>query len=165
MELCGHKQAKAHAHVRPHCVIELEHTKKSNRSKKSAATKIKFDSANQFQKPPKSFELVSGRMVTSERKHTLTNTGKIGKPTCYWQEQSRHALNFQQAGFERAAQEPEQTARDEVHVAVLHKLPKCLERKCEKEWRLSKINKCKPGHQVSLLYEMNNVACDALEKQ
>ena len=34
-----------------------------------------------------------------------------------------------------------------------------------KEWRRSKIKQCKPGHQVTLLYEMNNVACDALEKQ
>ena len=36
----------------------------------------------------------------------------------YWQEQGRHALNFQQASFERAAQEYEQAARDEVHVAL-----------------------------------------------
>ena len=36
----------------------------------------------------------------------------------YRQEQGRHALNFQQAGFERAAQEYEQAARAEVHVAV-----------------------------------------------
>ena len=57
-------------------------------------------------------------MVTSQRKQKLTNTGKIGKPTCYWQEQSRHALNFQQAGFERAAQEPEHAARDEVHAEL-----------------------------------------------
>ena len=30
----------------------------------------------------------------------------------------RNALDFQQAGFEGAAQEPEQAARDEAHVAV-----------------------------------------------
>ena len=35
----------------------------------------------------------------------------------YWQEQGKNALNFQQAGFETAAQEYEQVARDEVHVA------------------------------------------------
>ena len=35
-----------------------------------------------------------------------------------WKEQDRDALNFQQARFERAAQEYEQAARDEVHVAV-----------------------------------------------
>ena len=35
-----------------------------------------------------------------------------------WQECGRHALNFQQASFERAAQECEQAARGEVHVAV-----------------------------------------------
>ena len=33
--------------------------------------------------------------------------------------QGRNALNFQQAGFERAAEEHEQAARDEVHVAVV----------------------------------------------
>ena len=36
----------------------------------------------------------------------------------YWQERGRNALNFQHAGFGRVAQEYEQTARDEVHVAV-----------------------------------------------
>ena len=33
-------------------------------------------------------------------------------------EQGRQALNFQQAGFERAAEEGEQASCDEVHVAV-----------------------------------------------
>ena len=48
MELCGHRQATAHAHVRPHCVwLNFEHTKNSNRSKKIFATKkIEFESAN-----------------------------------------------------------------------------------------------------------------------
>ena len=36
----------------------------------------------------------------------------------YWQEQGRQALNFQQAGFETAAQGNEQAARDEVHAAM-----------------------------------------------
>ena len=36
----------------------------------------------------------------------------------YWQEQGRNALIFQQAGFERGAQEYDQASRDEVHVAV-----------------------------------------------
>ena len=35
-----------------------------------------------------------------------------------WQEQGRHTLNFQQAGFERADQEYEQAARGEVRDAV-----------------------------------------------
>ena len=36
MELCGRKQATAHAHVRPHGGwLNFEHTKKSNRSKKN----------------------------------------------------------------------------------------------------------------------------------
>ena len=36
----------------------------------------------------------------------------------FWKEQGRNALNCQQAGFERAAQEYEQAARDEADVAV-----------------------------------------------
>ena len=36
----------------------------------------------------------------------------------YWREHGSNALNFQQAGFERAAQEHEQAARVEAHVAV-----------------------------------------------
>ena len=36
----------------------------------------------------------------------------------YCREQGRHALNLQQAGFERAAQEYERAARDGVSVAV-----------------------------------------------
>ena len=36
----------------------------------------------------------------------------------YWLEQGRHALNFKQAGIERAAQEHEQAARDKVHAAL-----------------------------------------------
>ena len=45
--------------------------------------------------------------------------------------QDRQALNFKQADFERAAQENEQAARDEVHFAVAQLLA-CLERKCVK---------------------------------
>ena len=37
----------------------------------------------------------------------------------YWRDQGRNDLNFQQVVFERAAQENEQAARDEVSVAVL----------------------------------------------
>ena len=36
----------------------------------------------------------------------------------YWREQGSNALNFQQTGSERAAQEDGQAARDEVQVAV-----------------------------------------------
>ena len=48
MELRGHKQATAQAHVRPHCVwLNFEHTKNSNRSKKkSATTKFELEPAN-----------------------------------------------------------------------------------------------------------------------
>ena len=36
----------------------------------------------------------------------------------HWRNQGRNALNFQQAGFERAAQEYEPAGRDEIHVAA-----------------------------------------------
>ena len=41
-----------------------------------------------------------------------------GSATCLWQEQGGNALNFQQSGFETAAQDYEQAAREEVHVVV-----------------------------------------------
>ena len=64
MELSGCKQATAHAHVQSHYIrLNFENTKNSNRSKKSAATKIKFESANEFRNTPKSFEFISGGMV------------------------------------------------------------------------------------------------------
>ena len=66
MELCGHKQATAHAHLQPQCVcLNFEHTKNSNPSKNIffATKKFEFESANSFQKPPKSFEIIFGRMV------------------------------------------------------------------------------------------------------
>ena len=68
MELCGHKQATAQAHVRPHCVwLNFQHTKNSNRSKnKSATPTFEFESADWFQKHPKSFEIISGCMVIGE---------------------------------------------------------------------------------------------------
>ena len=53
-----------------------------------------------------------------------------------WQEHGRSALNYQQASFERAAQEYEQAAQDEVHV-----VPKNPERKCGK-------NECSANHIV-----------------
>ena len=42
----------------------------------------------------------------------------LAEQRVYWQEQGRISLKFQQAGFERATQESEQAARDEVNVAV-----------------------------------------------
>ena len=64
----------------------------------------------------------------------------------YWREQGRHALNFQQAGFERAAQEHEQAARDEVDVARAVQKG-ALEQRAEQSWF---------SHQVILLDGMNN---------
>ena len=56
---------------------------------------------------------------TSHREANAHNCGNmLAEQHVYWREQGRNALNVQQAGFERAAQENEEAARDEVHVAV-----------------------------------------------
>ena len=78
----------------------------------------------------------------------------------------RHALNCQQGSIERAAQEREQAARDEVHVAVARATEmsgaellarmNALEQRAEQSWT---------SHQVALLDEANSVAGDALELQ
>ena len=49
--------------------LNSEHTNNSNRSKNIifATTKIEFESANEFQKPPKSCEFISGRKVLTQR--------------------------------------------------------------------------------------------------
>ena len=70
MEMRGHKQVTAQAHVRPHYLrLNFEHVKNSNRSKNiiSATTKFEFEfeSANLFPKSPKPLELVSAGMVLS----------------------------------------------------------------------------------------------------
>ena len=75
-------------------------------------------------------------------------------------------MNFQQAGFERAAQEYEQASRDQVHVAVaqatgvsgaemLERMG-ALEHHAEQTWT---------SHQGTLLITMNKVAKDALDNQ
>ena len=83
----------------------------------------------------------------------------------HWQEQGRHAPNFRQAGFERAAQEHVQAAREEVHVAVakttymsraeMRGIVGALENQAVQAWT---------PHQVPLLNEMNSVG-DANENQ
>ena len=77
----------------------------------------------------------------------------------------RHTLNFQQAGYGGAAQEQEQAARDEVHVAVAWASERtCLERKCW-QYRVpsNNVEQSWACHQVILLDEMGSVAGDALE--
>ena len=59
----------------------------------------------------------STRHCTEEANaHNYRNT--LAEQHVCWQEQGRNPLNFQHAGFERATQEFEQAARDELHVAV-----------------------------------------------
>ena len=81
-------------------------------------------------------------------------------------EQGRNALNFQQAGFESAAQEHEQATRDGVRVAAAQATDisraemlarmGALEQRAQQSWT---------SHQITLLDEMNSVAGDALEIQ
>ena len=59
-----------------------------------------------------------GALNFTEEAHAHNNRNTLAEQQFYWQEQGRQDLNFQQAGFERAAQEYEQAARDEVHIAV-----------------------------------------------
>ena len=65
-------------------------------------------------------------------------------------------MNYQQAGFERAAPEYEQAARDQVHVAVVRATDMTRAEMLAgmQSWT---------SHQVTSLDELNGVACDALE--
>ena len=102
--------------------------------------------------------------VTPERKQPLTVIGKCF--TYVYQEQGRNALNSQQAGCERAAQDFEEAARDEVHVAVaqatevsgkeMRETMGALDNQAEQNWI---------SHQVSLRDKTKSVAGDALENQ
>ena len=65
----------------------------------------------------------------------------------HWQEQGRNALNFQQASFERAAQEYGQAVRDEVHVAVAQATEIS---RAEMREMLLKLKQCKPGLLIKL---------------
>ena len=95
----------------------------------------------------------------SQRKQTHTIFRNIlAEQHVYWLEQGRNALNFQQADFERAAQEYEQAARDEVHVAVAQ-----ATEMSRAEMRKRKAKKTWTSHQVMLLSEVNR-AGDAMEK-
>ena len=105
----------------------------------------------------------STRNLTEEANVRISRNILAEQHVC-WQEQGRQSLNFQQAGFESAAQEYEQAARYEVHVVValttemsraeMRERMGALESKAEQTWT---------SHQVVLLNEMNNsVAGDAL---
>ena len=60
---------------------------------------------------------LSSRNFTEEANaHSYRKT--LAEQHVHWQEQDRNALNFQQAGVDRAPQECERAAHDEVHVAV-----------------------------------------------
>ena len=84
----------------------------------------------------------------------------------HWQEQSRQALNFQQAVIERAVEGYAQAARGEVPVAVaqvtemsgaeMREIMGALENEAEQTWT---------SHQVTLLKKMSSVERDALENR
>ena len=90
----------------------------------------------------------------------------LTKQLVYWQEQDRNTFNFQQEGFERAAQEHEEAARDEVLVTVaqatdmsrseMRERMGALENQAVQTWT---------SHQALLLDEMIGVEGDALETQ
>ena len=73
-------------------------------------------------------------------------------------------MNFQQAGFERAAREYEQVARDKVHVAVAQASERCRTEMWERKNALEKqAEQTVTSHQVTKLNEMSSVAGDAME--
>ena len=79
MESCGCKQATAHAHVQSRCMwLSFEHTKNSNRSKND----FRKDDGKQFQKLPKSFQMVSGRMVKAYAR--LFRAVPSASRSCWW---------------------------------------------------------------------------------
>ena len=66
LEFCGHTQATTHAHVQPLCVFlnfVEKNQKKSNLSKNTQRQNSYSNLLINSQKPPKSFELVSGGIV------------------------------------------------------------------------------------------------------
>ena len=83
-----------------------------------------------------------------EQKYTKLHRGSkrsqipenIGKTTFYWQEQGRHASNFQQVGFERGAQEREHAARDVVHAVLAQTTEMCGAEKNESSRQSSTAN-------------------------
>ena len=102
----------------------------------------------------------------TEEAHAHNYRNLLAEQHVYWQEQGRHALNFQQANFERAAQECEQTDRHEVHVAVAQATE--MSRAAMRERMGVLENEAKQNlrsHQATLLNEMDSVADDALENQ
>ena len=68
----------------------------------------------------------------------------------------RQALNFQQAGLERAAQEYEQAARDEVHVAVAQAIDMSTAETRERKGAIeTQAGRTWTSHQVTILNGMD----------
>ena len=79
----------------------------------------------------------------------------------HWQELGRPALNFQQAGFERA-QECEQAARGEVHVPVAQATEMSgAEMRTRMGAHKHQVEQTWTCHPVILLNEMTSFAGDA----
>ena len=91
----------------------------------------------------------------------------LAEQRVYWKEQGRTRFEPQtkQASNEKVKNASKQLVMK--FMLQLHKLPKCLERKCRKQCVLSKINQSKPGLLIKLCFlnEMNCVEGDSLENQ
>ena len=102
----------------------------------------------------------STRNITEEANaHNHRNI--LAEQHVYWQEQGRKALNFPQAGFERATHELVQAARDEVHASAAQ----ATEMSRAEMWERmgaheNQAEQIRTSHQVTLLNEMNSVAGD-----
>ena len=74
-------------------------------------------------------------------------------------------MNFQQAGFERAARENEQAARDEVHGAVAQATEMSRAEMRRKGAHENQAEQPWTSHQVVLLNEMSSVVCPMKQRQ
>ena len=108
--------------------------------------------------------------ASSQRKQTHTTVGMYWQSTLFTGRNKNKAdthLSFQQAGFERAAQEYKQAARDEVPFAVAQAIEMSGAEMRREEWMLPKIKQSHTwiSYQVMLLNDTNSVAGDALKNQ
>ena len=131
MYLCYHETTRTPQHSKWNCVgtnrprhIHMNAPKIRILQKKIfATTKFEFESANQFQKPPISFEFISGRIVSTVcttdlfptvlLKRTLLHHWSLSELIAVFE----HELRASCIGVERACEPTANTARDETRDA------------------------------------------------
>ena len=90
----------------------------------------------------------------------------LAEPHVSCQEQARNALTVQAAGFERAAQEYEQTARGEVHDAVAQPTERSRAKMLEKMGALeNEAQQTCTSHPVALSGKTSEEVCSMMQRQ